>query len=491
MFRSANLRMAVAENFLIAIMGAYLVNSLPEVPFDIGEMYSGNIPINYNNVSRNLFFVFYPKIGDSVEEVTIWLNGGPGCSSLEGFFQENGPFVWQPGTLAPVQNPYSWVNLTNMLWVEQPVGTGFAQGTPTATSQYDIAADFVGFFKNFQELFGIKNFKIYVTGESYAGRYVPYISAAFLDQKDKKHFDLGGALVYDPCIGEFVSIQEEYVAVPYAVEYNNILNLDASFLAELENLHETCGFAKYLDEYLVFPASGVQPPLYFNFTTEGDCDVFDLINDALLGVNPCFNIYDIVGQCPFLSDVLGFPTEITYDVYSTVYFNRSDVKAAMHAPQDVSWQECSAESVFVGDGGPQGEGDTAPDPIQHVLPQVIEATNRVLVSNGDFDMIIITNGTLLAIQNMTWNGQLGFSERPSKPINITIPDLMYASVFDDSDNGEYYAGLDGPQGIMGIQHFERGLMFAETYQSGHMQPEFQPRVAYRHLEWLLGRTDEI
>jgi carboxypeptidase D len=50
----------------------------------------------------------------------------------------------------------------------------------------------VKFFKNFQKIFGIKNFKIYVTGESYAGRYVPYISAAMLDQKDLTHYDLRG-----------------------------------------------------------------------------------------------------------------------------------------------------------------------------------------------------------------------------------------------------------------------------------------------------------
>jgi carboxypeptidase D len=461
------------------------------VPFDIGEMYSGNIPIDTNNKSRNLFFVFYPKLGDTVDEVTIWLNGGPGCSSLEGFFQENGPFVWQPGTLAPIQNPYSWVNLTNMLWVEQPVGTGFSQGEVTATSQLDIAADFVKFFKNFQTIFGIKNFKIYVTGESYAGRYVPYISAAFLDQNDTTYYDLNGALVYDPCIGEFVSIQEEYVAVPFLAENNNILNINDTFLAELEHLHDTCGYAKYLDQYFTFPASGVQPPLYFNYTAEGDCDVFDLINNALLAVNPCFDIYEIVEQCPILSDPLGFPTELVDQVYSTNYFNRTDVKAAMHAPQDVSWSECSVEPVFVGDGGPQGEGDLSPDPIQHILPQVIEATNRVLVGNGDFDMIIITNGTLLAIQNMTWNGQLGFSTRPSTPINITQTDLIYASLYNDTDNGLYYAGLDGPQGIMGVQHYERGLMFVETYQSGHMQPEFQPRVSYRHLEWLLNLTQTI
>jgi len=93
-----------------------LVKSLPDVPFNVGELYSGNFEINAGDPSRQLFFVFQPTIGKPVDEITIWLNGGPGCSSLEGFFQENGRFLWQPGTFAPIENPYSWVNLTNMLW---------------------------------------------------------------------------------------------------------------------------------------------------------------------------------------------------------------------------------------------------------------------------------------------------------------------------------------------------------------------------------------
>jgi carboxypeptidase D len=76
--------------------------------------------------------------------------------------------------------------------VEQPVGTGFSTGTPTASSESDIAKDFLGFFKNFQDTFGISNYKIYVTGESYAGRYVPYISGAMLDAKNTDYYDLKG-----------------------------------------------------------------------------------------------------------------------------------------------------------------------------------------------------------------------------------------------------------------------------------------------------------
>lgn len=81
-----------------------------------------------------------------------------------------------------------------MYRVEQPVGTGFSIGTPSATSEEEIAQDYIKFFKNFESLFGIASYKIYVTGESYAGRYVPYISAAMLDQNDTKHYDLAGRL---------------------------------------------------------------------------------------------------------------------------------------------------------------------------------------------------------------------------------------------------------------------------------------------------------
>jgi carboxypeptidase D len=102
-------------------------------------------------------------------------------------------------------------------------------------------------------------------------------------------------------------------------------------------------------------------------------------------------------------------------------------------------------------------------------------------------MDILTNATLLAIQNMTWNGMMGFQSAPSKPIDIQLPNLQYASTFKSSGFGDLWQH----QGIMGKQHYERGLMFAETYLSGHMEPQFQPRSAYRHLQWVLGRIDEL
>lgn len=58
-----------------------------------------------------------------------------------------------------------------MVWVEQPAGTGFSpqKGTPPATNEIEVADQFLGFFKNFVDTFGLHNKKIYITGESYAG----------------------------------------------------------------------------------------------------------------------------------------------------------------------------------------------------------------------------------------------------------------------------------------------------------------------------------
>ena len=82
---------------------------------------------------------------------------------------------------------------------------------------------------------------------------------------------------------------------------------------------------------------------------------------------------------------------------------------------------------------------------------------------------------------------MGFQSIPSKPINIKLPDLEYEETFAFSG----FPPIDAHQGIMGKQHYERGLMWAETYLSGHMQPQFQPRSTYRHLQWVLGRIDEL
>ncbi len=99
--------------------------------------------------------------------------------------------------------------------VEQPVGTGFSQGVPTAEDEEDVAEQFLGFFRNFVDTFALQGRKVYITGESYAGvcstsrqtllggsrvlqYYVPYIANAMLDANDSTYYNVEAILIYDP-----------------------------------------------------------------------------------------------------------------------------------------------------------------------------------------------------------------------------------------------------------------------------------------------------
>ena len=77
------------------------------------------------------------------------------------------PFSWSYGQYKPTMNEYSWTNLSSMLYIEQPVGTGFSQGTPNIKNEDDLAAQFVGFLQQFLKVFPeLKGKKTYLSGES-------------------------------------------------------------------------------------------------------------------------------------------------------------------------------------------------------------------------------------------------------------------------------------------------------------------------------------
>lgn len=180
---------------------------VPLVDFDIGESYAGTLPIDNNATNENqLFFWFFPSSNPAAsDEITIWLNGGPGCSSLDGLLQEHGPFLWQSGTYAPQPNPFSWTNLTNMVYIDQPIGTGLSPAAPGAPAlimnETQVAEQFAGFWKNFITTFNMTGRKVYITGESYAGMYVPYIASYFLDQNNTDYYNVKGIQINDPSIG--------------------------------------------------------------------------------------------------------------------------------------------------------------------------------------------------------------------------------------------------------------------------------------------------
>jgi len=135
--------------------------------------------------------------------VVLWLNGGPGSSSLLGFLQENGPVLIN-ATGGLMDNPWSWTKVANLLALESPVGVGYSycskqfegevcQNTDRFTASTSRAG-LVDFFHKFPEL---ASNDFFITGESYAGVYVPTLAQSILH--DAPEINLVGIAVGDPC----------------------------------------------------------------------------------------------------------------------------------------------------------------------------------------------------------------------------------------------------------------------------------------------------
>ena len=355
----------------------------------------------------------------------------------------------------------------------------------TATSEEDVAQQLLGFWKNFVKTFSLQGYKVYIAGESYAGLYCPYIASAMLDANDTTYYDMSGLLIYDPVIGNDI-VQDSVTTVPFVDYHHNLMPFNDSFSEHIHGLHESCGFAAYQDKYLVYPPAGPQPTNYTETVSEECAGLWELVADNALSINPCFDVYQVATTCPLLWDVLGYPGSFPYSPAGSgpIYFDREDVKRAIHADTNYTWEACSSDDVFV-DGK-----DNADPSIWHVLPHVIDTTKNVIIAHGTLDMILLPNGTLLSIQNMTWGGQLGFQSPPIEP--------FFVPYHKDSTAGDIYAETDATvlgsitgAGIMGAAHTERGLTYVGIDLSGHMVPQYAPSAAFRHLEFLLGRVDSL
>ena len=96
------------------------VTSLPGLKSTLEfQHFAGYLNVNATH-NRNLFY-WFTKATNSSTDLVIWLNGGPGCSSVSGFFTENGPFVVNNDGNVKL-NEFAWNTRANVLWLEAPAG---------------------------------------------------------------------------------------------------------------------------------------------------------------------------------------------------------------------------------------------------------------------------------------------------------------------------------------------------------------------------------
>jgi hypothetical protein len=344
------------------------VTYLPEMGyFDKYAVYSGYVDIPATGKKSLHYMFLHSQNAPSTDPLIIWFNGGPGCSSMLGWAQEHGPFVVPDGGQTFVENPYSWNREANMLYVESPAGVGYSYGETEAdrtfddnTSAQDNLNFILGWFEKFPEF---KSHDLYISGESYAGIYVPYASY-YIDQYNVQH--AADDTVFKPNLKGFMVgngvTDWTYDTTPAFVQlaYDEVL-LEDSIMNKIQKLgcnygtnHPFDGIsaackAALLD--VMNATSGIN-----TYNTYGICygaEPFPQLKGMSHGVSVVNGMekhfkrhYTAADYTPWMfegvKEANGSIPPCIYGTPVADYFNRADIRALLHVPDYVqAWELCT------------------------------------------------------------------------------------------------------------------------------------------------------
>ena len=162
-----------------------LLPGLPSKP-DF-EQYSGYL--NGGN-GRNLFYWFtQSNKSPSLDPVLLWLNGGPGSSSLLGLFQIIGAYKVNSSDNSKLYyNTNAWNQGLNVLYLESPAGVGFSypdDGNETTSDDYTANGNLNALVHFFQKFPSFRKNDFFIFGESYGGMYIPTLGRDIINHNKK------------------------------------------------------------------------------------------------------------------------------------------------------------------------------------------------------------------------------------------------------------------------------------------------------------------
>ena len=383
---------------------------------------------------------------------------------MDGALMEIGPYRLKDDAHL-VYNEGAWDEFANVLFVDNPVGTGFSYVDTDSYVQElsDMADQMIVFLEKFFTLFPeyaqndvsqatkasfrsrLTGWQLYISGESYAGQHIPYIAQAILDRNAKPDkedkWNLSGLLIGNG----WISPAEQYNAY-----------LQFSYKAGL--IQEGSEAAKKLEDKLVTCNKALSAPGGGDKVDVPVCEqiLMDILQSSQKD-GRCPNMYDVRLDDDYPSCGMNWPPDLKS---VTPYLRRPEVTNALHVNKDkqTGWTECAgavSANFKVHNSTPS---------IQ-MLPSLLENMPIILFS-GDQDLICNHLGTEELIHNMKWNGGQGFEVSPG----------TWAPRRDWTFEGE----------PAGIYQAARNLTYLLFYNSSHMVPFDYPRRSRDMLDRFLG-----
>lgn len=328
------------------------------------------------------------------DPVVLWMNGGPGCSSMEGLLAELGPYLVNPDGKTLRENIYAWNTVANVLFLEAPACVGYSYSDDgdcstgddeTSLSNYNALKDF--FANKFPEY---RKNEFYVTGESYAGVYVPTLSVRILQGQDDFEINFKGY-----AIGNGLSSYElNDDSIIFFGYYHGLYGEDlwnrlvAHCCKSGHAARDTCNF---YNSYwpLCTKAVGQASDIIYN---EG-LNMYNLYDNCPTGTGGNFSRYEADLSNVFreheshsamlgkvrnrIKNLKGNPP-CTNGTDLLDYMNSPDVRTAVHIPEELpKFELCNDEVNY----NYKREYKTMKKQYEYLIPRV-----RGLVYNGDIDM---------------------------------------------------------------------------------------------------------
>jgi len=401
---------------------------------------------------KNLFYwLVEADTNPEKAPLVIWFNGGPGCSSMAGFFLEHGPFQITPAGQV-VDNDLAWNRHANVLYVESPAGVGFSYfsnpesaNTDDDTTTKDAVVFLSSFLAKFPQYVGRPT---WLSGESYAGRYVPNLALALLQSE----FQLAGLFIGNP-VFECDSLNNNATQLGMfywhgLVSYSVYGAWTAKGCASVPS-STTVGECAELYNTAVSQIGDIDQVIDQKVTKQPNLDPDDLY----------MNFCDANGTLDTTSTPLDEcrPQGLSY---LDTYLDRADVQAALHVNRTTlpggKWQGiCSAIVNYT-----SGTASMIPvyQQIRKLSPDI-----SILIYSGDVDIATVPFGfTAQCLQELA-----GPSQTTKQVWNPWLVNGATAGYWEEFSTHAY----------------------ATVKGAGHTVPSFQPLVSQALFErWILNQS---